>query len=264
MPGGEKVRALAEYDRRWEGVDPSFSRLHRRLRPLLTRRAMFLHLVLGLIGAGLYLANRWTGAMTALVLPLWAWLLLFLALTPLFMVLHEIAHGLACKAHGRRVRAVGITVLDYVLPSLYVDVTDMYMASRAGRIVVDLAGPLANLLLAALATLAALLVGDPWVGAVLVVIADVNLALALFTAWPFHGLQEDGYEALSELLRTTLLRRRAGALLQAAVGRAPAGIEIPRAAALVYLVGLVLTWVVLGGLLGLWLLHSFPALSPAA
>jgi putative peptide zinc metalloprotease protein len=169
------------------------------------------------------------------------------------MALHELAHGLACKAHGRRVRAVGITVLDYVLPSFYVDVTDMTLSTRAGRVVVDLAGPLANLLLVTLATAVAWLTSDPWLRAVLVVVADLNVALALFTAWPFHGLQEDGYAALSELLRVSVLRRRAGALLQAVVGKAPAGLDRPRGPAALYLAGLALTWGGLGLALGLWL-----------
>ena len=43
-------------------------------------------------------------------------------------------------------------------PFVYVDVSDMYMSTRAGRIVVDMAGPLANLVTAALATAVAMVV----------------------------------------------------------------------------------------------------------
>ncbi|MCK6505553.1 hypothetical protein L6R53_19510 [Myxococcota bacterium] len=263
VPGGPQVqslaRAVATFDRRWEeGVDRAFTRLHRALRPLWTRRALAGWVALALAGTAAWAVLRAGGGLDTAPLPTWAAALQFAGLLPLCMAVHELAHGMACKAHGRRVRAVGITVLDYVLPSFYVDVTDMSLSTRAGRVVVDLAGPLANLVLVGGATAAAALSADPWARAVWVGVADVNLALALFTAWPFHGLQEDGYHALSELLRVSLLRRRAGALLQAALGRAPEGLDRPRGPAALYLGGLVGTWAAVGLLVGAWLAGRLP------
>ena len=261
VPGGPRVqslaRAIATFDKRWEAVDRPFARLHRALRPLLTRRALLLWAPLAAVGLVTWMVLRLDGRLSTAPLPTWGVVAVSLGLAPVAMALHEVAHGLACKAHGRRVRAVGITVLDYVMPSFYVDVTDMTLSTRGGRVMVDLAGPLANLVLAALATGAAVAL-PPWgARAALVVWADVNLALALFTAWPFHGLQEDGYAALSELLRVPLLRRRAGALLQATLGRAPAGLDRPRRPAIIYLIGLVLTWAAIGLALGSWVAGSW-------
>lgn len=260
LPGGDRVqslaRRLATYDRRWEEVDPLFARLYRWLRPLFSRWALPLEVLLALVGAGLYLALRWTGGLPGHGLPLWAWALLFLALTPAMMTLHELAHGVATKAHGRRVRAVGLTLLDGVVPSLYVDVTDMYMSTRRGRIVVALAGPLANAVLAAVFTLASLLAGEGILGGLLVVLADVNLALALFTAWPFHPLPEDGYEALSEGWRLTLLRERAWDWLRSRLGGAEPTLEIPSPTVQLWLAGTVLSGLLVVLAVVAWVLQA--------
>lgn len=248
------ARSLAEFDHRWEDVDGMFDRLARWLGPLVSRRALPIAALFGLVGLVVYAATRFSGQLGGDFLPLWAHLLMFFLLAPVFLAVHELAHGLACKAHGRRVRAVGISMLDHVLPSVYVDVTDMFMASRDARILVAVAGPLANLCTAAAATLLALWVQHPVLDAVLLVVADVNLGLAIYTFWPFSGLQQDGYDALSELFGITLLRRRALAWLGGRFGKGSKALPIPTRTALIYLGGVAATWIVALSLLFAWLL----------
>ncbi len=242
VPVRSLARRIAELDVRWDKVDGLFSRLHRALWPLFSRPALPAAVLFGAVGVWQYAVGRWGPTQDLLHLPSWAWALLFFGLVPVFMVVHELAHGIACKARGRRVRAVGITMIDHLLPGVYVDVTDMYMASRGGRIVVALAGPLANLVVVAVMVLAADVVEQAAVDTVLWVGADANLALALYTLWPFWGVQEDGYDALCEALGQPRLRERSLAWLHARLrGEAPRQ-AITAGRALLYLGGVAITW----------------------
>lgn len=220
-------RLLSKLERRWEGVDPAISRIHALTRPLWTPWALPLASMLvgaaGAAGADMATAAADTGlrsTLGALSLPLQV----IVVLAWLFpsLLLHELAHGLACKAAGRRVKALGVTFLDRLVPTFYVDVTDIWLATRRARIAVSLAGGGANLLLASITTLAAwpLPPGAPRAG--LLLATFTNLALALYTLWPFHGIRGDGYDVFSDLVRIPALRARALATLKASVrGRRP-------------------------------------------
>jgi putative peptide zinc metalloprotease protein len=202
------LQAVLDFDRRKGGVDPTFQRLDRWLGWTFHRWMLPLHaavMTLGLVG---WTRHRFTGGFGAETLPLWASVLTFLLLTPLCMSLHEAAHGLSCKRFGRKVEAVGVTLMDGFVPTLYVDASDMWMSTRAGRIVVSLGGPALNVWLGAVAAVAAFVIDSPTGSWTLVVFADVNLALALYTLWPFHGIKEDGYDALTDLTRIVSLRER--------------------------------------------------------
>ena len=69
----------------------------------------------------------------------------------LLIILHECAHGLAVKAIGRKVESVGIGWY-WFGPVAFVDTSDAWAGTRAQRILVSAAGPIANLLLAAFAS----------------------------------------------------------------------------------------------------------------
>ena len=134
-------------------------------------------------------------------------------LLPVVSMLHVLVHALACKAYGRRVREMGFFLLQGILPTFYADVTDIFMSSRRARVMVDLAGPMVEVLLGSLAFLAAygappgrwqsLLFGAGillWEGAV------INL-------YPFTFLEMDGYNILADLLAMPTLRSQALALV---------------------------------------------------
>src|SRR5262249_57959554 len=65
------------------------------------------------------------------------------------VVSHQVMHALACVHYRRHVREFGFTVLHGYIPTFYVDVTDIFMASRRARIVNAMAGPLVHLCLGA-------------------------------------------------------------------------------------------------------------------
>src|SRR5258705_9036704 len=60
----------------------------------------------------------------------------------LVSLLHVLLHALACKAYSRRVREIGCFLLQWIVPTFYADVTDIFMSSRRDRVTVDLARPI--------------------------------------------------------------------------------------------------------------------------
>ena len=78
------------------------------------------------------------------------------------LVLHESAHGVACRYYGVHVREAGIGLWYYFIPIAYVDRTDAYrVRGRFGRAVIALAGPATDLVCAAACFLVARSVGGP-------------------------------------------------------------------------------------------------------
>ncbi|HEY6960049.1 MAG TPA: cyclic nucleotide-binding domain-containing protein [Candidatus Limnocylindria bacterium] len=128
---------------------------------------------------------------------------------------HEAGHALAIAHYGRRVRRLGLAVY-YLFPCVYVDSTDMTMASRKARIVVSLAGPVGGLTVSALCAFVA--IAD---GGVLGSIAFKASSLFLFqfalNLMPI--LELDGYYILVDLLDAPLLRQRALAFARGGVMR---------------------------------------------
>src|SRR5436853_1348517 len=60
---------------------------------------------------------------------------------------HQIVHGLALVHYRRRVPEFGLTFLHGFVPTFYVDVTDIFMASRRARVVTAVAGASVHLVL---------------------------------------------------------------------------------------------------------------------
>jgi putative peptide zinc metalloprotease protein len=178
-------------------------------------------------------------------------------------VLHMLVHALACKAYGRKVRELGFFLLQGVLPTFYADVTDIFMASRRARIVVDLAGPLVEVVFGSFAFIAAYW-SEPGVGQSLFFGAGILLwEGALLNLYPFNFLEMDGYNILADLLAMPTLRQHAMRLLPTLPRRLLRGPQLLRsewieAGYLVVCFVSVLAYVVLHlDAVGLgWLIHS--------
>jgi hypothetical protein len=127
-------------------------------------------------------------------------------------MLHVLVHALACKAYHRQVRGLGFFLLQGVLPTFYADVTDIFMSTRRARVVVDIAGPMVELVLGSAAFLLAyqspLGVGQ----AVLFGIGVLLWEGALINLYPFSFLELDGYNIVADLLAMPTLRQQALAL----------------------------------------------------
>jgi putative peptide zinc metalloprotease protein len=153
---------------------------------------------------------------------------IILCLIPAVSMLHVLVHALACKSYGRKVREMGFFLLQGILPTFYADVTDIFMSSRRARVIVDMAGPMVEVVLGSLAFLWALWSGPGfdqsllfWAGVLLWEGAIINL-------YPFTFLEMDGYNILADLLAMPTLRGQALALLPTLPRRFRAGDELRR------------------------------------
>jgi putative peptide zinc metalloprotease protein len=127
-------------------------------------------------------------------------------------MLHVLVHALACKSYGRRVREMGFFCLQGILPTFYADVTDIFMSSRRARLIVDLAGPMVEVVFGSLAFLGAYWSG-PGIGQSVLFGAGVLLwEAALLNVYPFNFLEMDGYNILVDLLAMPALRQQAWVL----------------------------------------------------
>ena len=144
----------------------------------------------------------------------WIWLL---ALWLVLKIVHELAHGLACKRYGGEVPQAGVLLLLFT-PLAFVDVTSMWrFQNRWRRMVVSAAGMYVELLIAAVAILV-------WANSTGQV-ADFSFQLALmasvttllFNANPL--MRFDGYFLLSDLIAIPNLYQRGSNWLSAACSK---------------------------------------------
>jgi putative peptide zinc metalloprotease protein len=123
---------------------------------------------------------------------------------------HQIVHGLALIHYQRRVREFGFTFLHGFVPTFYVDVTDIFMASRRARVVTAVSGALVHLVL-----------GSAWF--VVALVAPLGSFTQAFAAasgmiqwqafvialYPFCFIEMDGYHVLVDVLGVPALKQEA-------------------------------------------------------
>ncbi len=113
------------------------------------------------------------------------------------LALHEAAHILAMKAFGLSVHGIGIGVF-WFYPIAYVDTSDTWIASSGQRVMVALAGPLANIVFGGAAALIAANAPLGPLQPLIWVWSTVNFGTALLALTP-NG-QNDGAQAVRNLL----------------------------------------------------------------
>ena len=133
-------------------------------------------------------------------------LLALILLQVLAITVHEAGHALAIRHYGRRVRQLGVA-LYYLFPCVYVDSTDMTLASRRQRVVVSLAGPLAGVAVAGACALVAAAQPETLPGAIAFKAATLLVFQFVINLLPI--LELDGYHVLVDALDVPLLRQRA-------------------------------------------------------
>jgi putative peptide zinc metalloprotease protein len=152
--------------------------------------------------------SRFTASLDGIFAPLnWLWLpLCWFALK----LVHESAHGLACKKHGGSVREAGVIFI-LLLPVSYVDVTSSWrFRSKWHRMFTGAAGMYAELFIASVAALLWSLTGPGLFNSLCFNV----VILASVTTLVFNAnclMKFDGYYILSDLLEIpnlyTLARR---------------------------------------------------------
>jgi CRP-like cAMP-binding protein/Zn-dependent protease len=119
--------------------------------------------------------------------------------------LHELGHAAVLVHYGRRVKSAGFMVY-FGSPAFFVEASDVLMLDRRQRIVQAWAGPFAELMVAGVASIAALLFPDAAISSVLYKFAVLNYFVLSMNLVPL--LELDGYFILSDLIQVPDLRPR--------------------------------------------------------
>lgn len=128
----------------------------------------------------------------------------------LLVVFHEFGHAYTVKALGHEVHRAGI--LFYWLGLFaFVDTSDMWLSSSKLRILVNLAGPYTDLLVAGIASLCAWLIPQTDISSFFWLLALSLYFSVLGSLNPLH--EGDGYYALMNILHNSKLRLNAFNLL---------------------------------------------------
>lgn len=119
---------------------------------------------------------------------------------------HQLVHGLACVHYGRRVREFGFTLLHGFVPTFYVDITDIFMATRKARLVTAAAGPLVHLYAGGLFFWLATQIPPGFLQSFVAASGLLQWQSFLVSLYPFCFLEMDGYHILADLLGLPTLR----------------------------------------------------------
>ncbi len=126
-------------------------------------------------------------------------------------VIHELGHAYTATRFGCRVPAMGVSFL-VMMPVLYTDTTAAWrLTSRRKRLMIDIAGVSAELMVASIATMLWLILPDGTVRSAAFVLATSSWLMSLvINLNPF--MRFDGYYIASDLLGVANLQNRSFAL----------------------------------------------------
>ena len=136
---------------------------------------------------------------------------------------HQLVHGIALIHYKRRVREFGFTFLHGIVPTFYVDCTDIFMGTRRARVVTAISGALVHLVLGSLWFIvgAQLPAGGFW-HAFAAASGMLQWQAFVVALYPFCFIEMDGYHVLVDVLGVPTLKQDALEYTSAALrGRAP-------------------------------------------
>lgn len=191
--------------------EPWLQRYEHLLRAIWSKPALIAWSLLVLFAAVLVLSDP-----SKLLSPLNSVLtpsnILLLAITFLFLrAIHELGHATACKAMGGRSTEIGLIMIGFVLPLPYCDASSAWrFASTRRRVLVSMAGVIAETALAAIAAIAWALTSPEDAPALRTVCFNIMLVSGVttlvFNLNPL--LRYDGYYVLSDLTGAHNLAQR--------------------------------------------------------
>jgi putative peptide zinc metalloprotease protein len=127
----------------------------------------------------------------------------------LTVAVHQTVHALACVHYGRRVREFGFTFLHGIVPTFYVDVTDIFMAPRRARVVTAVSGALVHLVLGSIWLVIAARSGPGFVQAFAAASGLIQWQAFMVALYPFCFIEMDGYHVLVDVLGVPNLKQDA-------------------------------------------------------
>ncbi len=229
-PAGDPVQAFSEFaQRRRQGFVPSLVHKYLFFRIPLVRPSRMLAatmwmaepffsrawwVIVALFGMlGLYLSSRQFDSFISTFLHFISFegaLLYGLSLIGV-KTLHELGHAYAATRYGCRVPTMGVAFL-VLWPVLYTDTTDAWrLRDRRARLIIDAAGVMVELMLAAIALFLWAFLPDGPLRSIAFTVATISMVSSLIINLnPF--LRFDGYYILSDAIGVENLQSRAFAL----------------------------------------------------
>ena len=194
--------------------------------PLFTAAALWLLLLAG--GLGVFLAVRQWDSFVHTFFHFFSWdgLAWFAVAMVGVKIVHELGHALTAKRFGCRVPTMGVALL-VLFPVLYTDTSEAWrLTSRRQRLAIGAAGVVAEIAVAALATLAWSFLPDGPARSAAFFLATTSWTLSLLiNVNPF--MRFDGYYLLSDWLGVENLQARSFALGRWRLRRSLLGIDEP-------------------------------------
>ncbi len=114
--------------------------------------------------------------------------------------LHQFVHGLACVHYGRHVREFGFTFLHGIVPTFFVDLTDIFMASRRARLVTAVSGTLVHLVLGSTWFVLAVYLPAGFWQAFAAASGIIQWQTFVISLYPFCFIEMDGYHVLVDMV----------------------------------------------------------------
>jgi CRP-like cAMP-binding protein/Zn-dependent protease len=190
----------------WSNADGAVRWLYRHgLRFFFNRWVAVFGLVIGVAGFVAFLSLVQSGDFSLSGRSLALEFLILGALNYFITFTHELGHALGLIHHGRRVKGAGFMIY-YGAPAWFIEASDSLMLDPGKRIVQSFAGPLAEAMVAGVASLVAWSFPDSAISLTLYKFAVLNYFIIFMNLIPL--LELDGYYILADTIQVPDLRPR--------------------------------------------------------
>jgi CRP-like cAMP-binding protein/Zn-dependent protease len=205
----EFVRTLSV---EWKDADRLFRWLYEHgLRFFFNRWVAMLAVLIGIAGVLAFVSIVRSGHFSLSGESLALEFLILGALNYFITFTHETGHALGIIHYGRRIKGAGFMIY-YGSPAWFIEASDSLMLDTGPRVVQSLAGPLAEIIIAGIASIVAWALPDATISTTLYKFAVLNYFIIFMNLVPL--LELDGYYILSDLIQVPDLRPRSLAFIR--------------------------------------------------
>jgi CRP-like cAMP-binding protein len=196
----------------WKDADRFFRWLYQHgLRYLFNRWVALIGLLVGVAGVLAFVSVVRSGEFSLSGKSLALEFLILGTLNYFITFTHESGHALGIIHFGRRIKSAGFMIY-YGSPAWFIEASDSLMMDTGPRVVQSLAGPLAEIIVAGVASITAWAFPDAAISNTLYKFAVLNYFIIFMNLVPL--LELDGYYVLSDLIQVPDLRPRSLAFIR--------------------------------------------------
>jgi CRP-like cAMP-binding protein/Zn-dependent protease len=208
-----KVREFTRtFSVEWKDADRLFRWMHDHgLRFFFNRWVALLGLLVGIAGVLAFISIVRSGQFSLGGRSLALEFLILGTLNYFITFTHETGHALGIIHYGRRIKSAGFMIY-YGSPAWFIEASDSLMLDIRPRVIQSLAGPLAEIMIAGVASIVAWAVPDAAISTTLYKFAVLNYFVIFMNLVPL--LELDGYYVLSDLIQVPDLRPRSLAFIR--------------------------------------------------